>query len=141
MKTSSMHQSCKNSTENNVFNVNQRGKIRQIFEDLIRERKKAALEHGTAFPRQDLITTLVSLRNEENSAVLTDGEIIDNAIIIMVAGYDTTSILLSLLTRLLANDPSIYASILQDLRLQNKQGFPKDDRCSMIPSLHPLSLV
>ncbi|PNT39107.1 hypothetical protein POPTR_004G017700v4 [Populus trichocarpa] len=89
------------------------GKIRQILEDLIRE-KRAALEHGTAFPQQDLITTLLSLRNEENSAVLTDGEIIDNAIVIMIAGYDTSSVLLSLLIRLLADDPSIYASILQE---------------------------
>jgi cytochrome P450 family 26 subfamily A len=73
------------------------------------------LEHGTAFPQQDLITTLLSLRNEENSAVLTDGEIIDNAIVIMIAGYDTSSVLLSLLIRLLADDPSIYASILQGM--------------------------
>ncbi|KAL3596205.1 hypothetical protein D5086_007842 [Populus alba] len=89
------------------------GKIRPILEDLIRE-KRAALEHGTAFPQQDLITTLLSLRNEENSAVLTDEEIIDNAIVIMIAGYDTSSVLLSLLIRLLADDPSIYASILQE---------------------------
>lgn len=90
------------------------GKIRQILEDLIRE-KRAALEHGTAFPQQDLITTLLSLRNEDNSAVLTDEEIIDSAIVIMIAGYDTSSVLLSLLIRLLADDPSIYASILQGM--------------------------
>ncbi|GMP72951.1 hypothetical protein CsSME_00030819 [Camellia sinensis var. sinensis] len=51
------------------------------------------------------------IRNEDNSALLSDEEIEDNAVIIMVGEYDTSSILLSFLIRLLANEPSIYAAI------------------------------
>ncbi|GMP72956.1 hypothetical protein CsSME_00030823 [Camellia sinensis var. sinensis] len=45
-----------------------------------------------------------------NSALLSDEEIEDNVVIIMIGGYDTSSILLTLLIRLLANEPSIYAA-------------------------------
>ncbi|CAK7351121.1 unnamed protein product [Dovyalis caffra] len=90
-----------------------RAKIRTILMDLIQE-KRAALEHGTAFPQQDLITTLLSLRNEDNSVALSDEEIVDSLVLIMIAGYDTTSTLLSFLIRISANDPSVYASMIQE---------------------------
>ncbi|THF95596.1 hypothetical protein TEA_016638 [Camellia sinensis var. sinensis] len=55
-----------------------------------------------------------TIRNEDNSALLSDEEIEDNAVIIMIGGYDTSSILLTFLIRLLANEPSIYAAIVQE---------------------------
>ncbi|CAK7351137.1 unnamed protein product [Dovyalis caffra] len=88
-------------------------KIRTILMDLIQE-KRAALEHATAFPQQDLITSLLSLRNEDNSVVLSDEEIVDSLVFIMIAGYDTTSNLLSFLIRISADDPSVYASMIQE---------------------------
>ncbi|XP_028121275.1 beta-amyrin 28-monooxygenase-like [Camellia sinensis] len=57
---------------------------------------------------------LKHIRNEDNSALLSDEEIEDNAVIIMIGGYDTSSILLTFLIRLLANEPSIYAAIVQE---------------------------
>ncbi|KAL7184013.1 hypothetical protein ACSBR2_026230 [Camellia fascicularis] len=54
------------------------------------------------------------IHNKDNSALLSDEEIEDNAVIIMIAGYDTSSILLTFLIRLLANEPSIYAAIVQE---------------------------
>ncbi|KAI8001588.1 Beta-amyrin 28-monooxygenase [Camellia lanceoleosa] len=54
------------------------------------------------------------IHNEDNSALLSDEEIEDNAVIIMIGGYDTSSILLTFLIRLLANEPSIYAAIVQE---------------------------
>ncbi|CAK7351125.1 unnamed protein product [Dovyalis caffra] len=88
-------------------------KTRTILMNLIQE-KRAALEHATAFPKQDLITTLLSLRNEDNSVALSDEEIVDSLVLIMIAGYDTTSNLLSFLIRISANDPSVYASMIQE---------------------------
>ncbi|GMP72967.1 hypothetical protein CsSME_00030833 [Camellia sinensis var. sinensis] len=49
-----------------------------------------------------------------NSALLSDEEIEDNMVIIMIGGYDTSSILLTFVIRLLANEPSIYAAIVQE---------------------------
>lgn len=91
--------------------------------DLIHE-KKAALEQHNAIPQQDLITTLLSLQNEDKSVVLSDGEIVDSVIIIMLAGYDTTSILLTFLIRLLANDPSVYASVVQGMQINHSNQKP-----------------
>ena len=96
-------------------------KIRTIIKDLIHE-KRAAMEDQFTFPQQDLITTLLNLRNDDLSAALSDEEIVDNVIVIMIAGHDTTSILLSFLINLLANNPSVYAIVLQgkQLNLFNK---------------------
>ncbi|XP_034891490.1 cytochrome P450 716B1 [Populus alba] len=55
-------------------------KIREIVMDLIRE-KMVALDHPNASPQQDLITSLLSLRNDHNSVALSDEEIVDNAVI------------------------------------------------------------
>lgn len=88
-------------------------KIREIVMDLIRE-KRVALDHQNASPQQDLITSLLSLRNDHNSVALSDEEIVDNAIIIMIGGHDTSSILLAFLIRLLAKDPSVYAGVVQE---------------------------
>lgn len=93
-----------------------REKIRTIVMDLIHE-KRAAMEDQITSPQQDLITTLLRLRNADFSAAFSDEEIVDNVIIIMIAGYDTTSILLSSLINLLANNPSVYASVLQGTQL------------------------
>ncbi|KAI8000520.1 Disease resistance protein RPS2 [Camellia lanceoleosa] len=46
---------------------------------------------------------------------LVDEEIEANAVIIMIGGYDTSSILLTFLIMLLANEPSIYAAIVQGM--------------------------
>ena len=73
--------------------LNARARIRTVLLELIRE-KRAALEQQNVSPQQDLLTALLSLRNEDNSAVLSDEEIVDNAIASMVAGHDSISVLL-----------------------------------------------
>ncbi|GMP69887.1 hypothetical protein CsSME_00028973 [Camellia sinensis var. sinensis] len=90
-----------------------RAKMKTILMDLTSE-KRVALEKNGASPHQDLSICLLSIHNEDNSALLSDKEIEDNAVIIMIGGYDTSSILLTFLIRLLANEPSIYATIVQD---------------------------
>lgn len=93
-------------------------KVRAMLMNLIRE-KGAALEQNTASPNQDLISCLLSIRNE--SVVLSDEEIIDNAIIVMIAGHDTSAILITFFIRLLANDPSVYVTIVQGMIKKTKK--------------------
>ncbi|CAK7351117.1 unnamed protein product [Dovyalis caffra] len=88
-------------------------KVRTILLDLLQE-KRAALQNVTASRQQDFITTLLSLRNEDNSVVLSDEEIVDNVTVLMIAGHDTTSNLLSFLIRILATNPSVYSSVIQE---------------------------
>ncbi|TYH30348.1 hypothetical protein E1A91_A01G083200v1 [Gossypium mustelinum] len=87
-------------------------RAQKLLKVLIGE-KRVDLEKG-ASPRQDLITCLLSIRNEKDEQVISEKEIIHNVMLIMVAGYDTSSVLLTFLLRLFANDPAIYAAVLQE---------------------------
>ncbi|XP_065875454.1 taxane 10-beta-hydroxylase-like [Euphorbia lathyris] len=51
-----------------------RSKIENIIAELIQE-KRAALEQQKTSPQQDLLTSLISLRNEDNSPMLSDEDI------------------------------------------------------------------
>ncbi|KAK9133449.1 hypothetical protein Scep_012977 [Stephania cephalantha] len=82
-----------------------------IIKDLIEEKRQAIEEHRCS-PHADLMTCLLSIRGEDNEEIISEKEIIDNSLLIMVAGHDTTSILLTFLIRHLANDPNIYAAVL-----------------------------
>ncbi|KAJ0082892.1 hypothetical protein Patl1_11096 [Pistacia atlantica] len=90
-----------------------RAKFRSMILDLIHERR-AALKHQTAVPHQDLITCLLSIRNSDNSIILSDEEIVNNVIVLMIAGHDTSSVLITFLVRLLATNPTVYATIVQE---------------------------
>ncbi|KAE8704357.1 Inositol-1,4,5-trisphosphate 5-phosphatase 4 isoform 1 [Hibiscus syriacus] len=87
-------------------------RAQKLSKHLIDERRED-LKQG-ASPRQDLITCLLSIHNEENEQVVSEKEIIHNVMLIMVAGYDTSFVLLTFLLRLFANDPAIYTAVLQD---------------------------
>lgn len=91
-----------------------RAKFEVVISDLIRGRKEALQTHG-ASPRQDLITCLLNSRREGDAAALSDNEILDNVCAIMIAGHDTTSILLTSLIRLFALKPSIYTMVAQGI--------------------------
>ncbi|OMP04426.1 Cytochrome P450 [Corchorus olitorius] len=91
-------------------------RAQKILQGLINE-KRVALQQKTASPRQDLISCMLSIYNDKNEQVISDKEIIHNVMLVMVAGHDTSSILLTFLVRLLANDPAIYAAVLQEQEL------------------------
>ncbi|XP_065862355.1 cytochrome P450 716B1-like [Euphorbia lathyris] len=88
-------------------------KVQNIVQDLINE-KRMELEQKGANDHQDLITCLISIRNENNEAAITDKEIVHNIMLVLTAGHDTSSVLLTFLMRLFANEPSIYAAVLQE---------------------------
>ncbi|KAL5840532.1 hypothetical protein ACOSQ4_013140 [Xanthoceras sorbifolium] len=89
-------------------------KVRATLRELIREKREAMKQHSADAANKDLISCLLTIRNEDNSILLSDEELIDNAIVIMVAGHDTSSVLITFIIRLLANDPSVYATVLQE---------------------------
>lgn len=71
------------------------------------------LKQKNASTHEDLISCLLSIRDENGEEVITEKEIIHNVMLVMVAGYDTSSVLITFLIRLLAKDPAIYAAVLQ----------------------------
>ncbi|MCL7048985.1 hypothetical protein MKW94_029066 [Papaver nudicaule] len=94
-------------------------KVQSMIMQLVNEKRTAMTEQtDQQGQQQDLITCLLSTKDEENnmnnSELLTDQEIVDNVRLVMTAGYDTSSILLTFLIRLLANDPVIHASIFKE---------------------------
>ncbi|CAI0379887.1 unnamed protein product [Linum tenue] len=78
------------------------------------EEKRAQLQHGAGGPR-DLITSLVDMNN---SQAISDGEIIDNIKLVMTAGHDTSSVVITLVMRLLSNQPSVCAAVLKDIEFE-----------------------
>ncbi|KAI3680547.1 hypothetical protein L6452_35320 [Arctium lappa] len=91
-----------------------RKKLVPMVIDLIREKREAIEERKQTGPHKDLITSLLSIRDEDNLPTMSDEEIIDNIIAVMIAGYDTTSVLVTFLVRLLATDGSIYSAIARE---------------------------
>jgi cytochrome P450 len=88
--------------------------VRNMVKDLIRE-KRVELEQKGASPHQDLVTCLLSTRKEGNEEALTENEIVHNVMFVMLAGHDTTSVLVTFIMRILANEPSVYAAVLQGM--------------------------
>lgn len=87
-------------------------KTHQMLKELLRE-KRLELQKGAA-ENQDLISRLLSIRGEDGQELMSEKEIIDNAVIVMVAGHDTSSILITFLIRLLATDQSVYEAVLKE---------------------------
>jgi cytochrome P450 len=87
--------------------------VQNMVKDLIRE-KRVEVEQKGASPHQDLVTCLLSTRMD-NEEVLTEDEIVHNVMLVMVAGHDTSSVLMTFIMRLLANEPSVYAAVLQGI--------------------------
>lgn len=87
-------------------------RVQNMVKELIKE-KQNKLKQNTASPHQDLICRLLSIHNENNEELITEKEIVHNVMLVMVAGYDTSSVLITFLIRLLANNPDVYAAVLQ----------------------------
>ncbi|RDY06229.1 hypothetical protein CR513_09820 [Mucuna pruriens] len=76
--------------------------------------KKIELKQNGASAHQDLISCLLGMVGEDDRQVMSEKEIFHNIKLVMVAGYDTSSILITFIVRLLANEPAICAAVLQE---------------------------
>jgi cytochrome P450 len=84
-------------------------RARRLLRGVMREKKA---KQGDS-PNKNLISHLLTMRDEHGQQLLTDEEIVDNSLIPMIAGYDTTSILMTLMVRHLAGDPATLAAMVQ----------------------------
>ncbi|XP_076884237.1 cytochrome P450 716B1-like [Bidens hawaiensis] len=100
-----------------------RKKLVPMLIDLLHKKKEALKEQNQ---QKDLITSLLSIHNDDSSTTMSEEEIIDNIIVVMIAGYDTTSILLTFFARLLANNKSIYSTLVREQQEISSNKAPKE---------------
>jgi cytochrome P450 family 26 subfamily A len=88
-------------------------RIQNLLKEIVNQKK---VEHAKncVNSRQDLISRMLSMV-EDDKQVLTENEIIHNAMLVMVAGHDTSSVLITFIIRLLANEPAICEAVLQGM--------------------------
>lgn len=89
-------------------------RLQNMLKDLIRE-KRVELEQEGVSSHQDLISCLVSIRGQDNGESLSEDEIVHNVVAVMFAGHETTATLITFIIRVLANEPAIYARVVQGM--------------------------
>ncbi|KAA0046464.1 taxadiene 5-alpha hydroxylase-like [Cucumis melo var. makuwa] len=91
-------------------------KVQQILKQLLKDKAKRMEQkkENEEENDKDLITYLLRIKNKDKEQALTEEEILHNIILLMIAGHDTTSILLTLMLRVLATNPTVYADVLQE---------------------------
>ncbi|GLJ24651.1 hypothetical protein SUGI_0471330 [Cryptomeria japonica] len=97
-----------------TFNKGLRARARVVkrLSSLLNLRRREIAE-GKAMPDQDLMSWLITMKDDINKS-LTDQEIIDNLIVLMIGGHDTTAVLLTQLVRMLCLNPHVYNIVLQE---------------------------
>lgn len=74
--------------------------------------RKELLAEGILKDKDDIISSILSLK-DENDEPLSEEEVTDNFVALIIASHDTTAILSSLMVWKLARDPKIYSKILE----------------------------
>ncbi|XP_016556776.1 LOW QUALITY PROTEIN: cytochrome P450 716B1-like [Capsicum annuum] len=82
--------------------------LKQLISEKLHEFNNSASSH------QDLITCLLGILGENNQEVLSENEIIHNVMLIMAAGYDTSSVLITFIVRVLAKNPNVHEAVLKE---------------------------
>ncbi|KAK7300102.1 hypothetical protein RJT34_10936 [Clitoria ternatea] len=88
-------------------------RIQTMLKEIV-HKKKMELKQKVASDRQDLISCLLGMVDEDDKQVMTEKEIIHNIMLVMVAGHDTSSVVITFIIRVLANEPAISAAVLQE---------------------------
>ncbi|KAM7528602.1 hypothetical protein LguiB_032012 [Lonicera macranthoides] len=84
--------------------------IKKELVGIIRQRK-LALEQRTASPSQDLLSHLL-FSSDENGRFLTEAEIVNNILVLLFAGHDTSTIAITFLMKILGELPLVYDKVL-----------------------------
>ncbi|PKI67691.1 hypothetical protein CRG98_011904 [Punica granatum] len=92
--------------------IRARWKAEKILKEVIEEKRAEIGQNSNSNPR-DLISSLLSSGSREDEAI-TEEEILHNSMLVMVAGHDTSSVLITFIVRLLANEPAVYSAVLQE---------------------------
>ncbi|GLJ24765.1 hypothetical protein SUGI_0473340 [Cryptomeria japonica] len=86
--------------------------IREILQTVI-EKRRADLASGSASPQQDLLSFLLCNADGHGNA-LSDDDIKDNIMLLLMAGHDTSVVTVTMLLRHLALNPDCYQKVLKE---------------------------
>lgn len=89
---------------------------------LVRERR-AALEQKTALPCQDLLSHLLATP-DESGKFMPETVIVNNILMLLFAGHDTSSVAITMLLKNLAQLPHVYDKVLRE---QNEIAAAKEE--------------
>ncbi|KAK6163800.1 hypothetical protein DH2020_000664 [Rehmannia glutinosa] len=84
--------------------------IRRELQVIVRQRRME-LEQKTAIPSQDLLSHLLAYP-DENGKFMSEAVIINNILMLLFAGHDTSSSALTMLIKYLAEHPQVYENVL-----------------------------
>nr|AMZ03379.1 cytochrome P450 CYP716D20 [Plectranthus barbatus] len=87
-------------------------KIKKELHAIVRQRREA-LEQKTAVPSQDLLSHLLSFP-DENGKFMSEEVIVNNVLMLLFAGHDTSSSSITFLIRSLAQHPQIYDEVVRE---------------------------
>ncbi|GFP92454.1 beta-amyrin 28-oxidase [Phtheirospermum japonicum] len=88
--------------------------IRKELQVIVRQRI-VDLEHKTAIHSQDLLSHLLA-HPDENGTFMSEAVIINNILMLLFAGHDTTSSALTMLIKYLADNPQVYERVFAEQR-------------------------
>ncbi|KAI6685637.1 hypothetical protein NL676_031550 [Syzygium grande] len=106
--------------------------IRKMLRGIIKERRAAMEKKGAASPTQDLLSYLM-VTADKNGRFLTETEIINNLLLLLVASHDTTSCTVTMVIKFLGELPHVYEKVLAEQReiaMQKKsagEGLTRED--------------
>ncbi|GLJ43119.1 hypothetical protein SUGI_0894830 [Cryptomeria japonica] len=92
--------------------VKARAKLDEMLLSLI-EKRRSDLSAGRASPTQDLLSVLLTFRDERGNP-LRESEIIDNFSGLLHASYDTTISPITIMFKLLSSNPDCYEKMAQE---------------------------
>lgn len=82
---------------------------------MIMKKRKVDLEEKKASPTQDLLSHLL-VTSDTNGKFLNEVEIIDNILLLLFAGHDTSRSVLSSVMKYLGQLPEVYEQVLKGLK-------------------------
>uniref|UniRef100_A0ACD5TQD5 Uncharacterized protein n=1 Tax=Avena sativa TaxID=4498 RepID=A0ACD5TQD5_AVESA len=88
-------------------------RARLILQGIMRE-KKTRLQEGKASPNDDLLSRLLSMTDEHGQQLLSNEEIVDNALATVVGAHGSLAALMTFIVRQLADDPATLAAMVEE---------------------------
>ncbi|XP_027157993.1 beta-amyrin 28-monooxygenase-like [Coffea eugenioides] len=86
--------------------------IKKQLVTLVRQRK-VALQMGRASPSQDLLSHLLVTPNQ-NGAFMSEAMIVNNILMLLFAGHDTSAAAITSLVKALGEHPQVYHKVFQE---------------------------
>ncbi|MCB2408148.1 cytochrome P450 [Hymenobacter lucidus] len=89
--------------------------LRELLGGYIARRRAANEAPGTPAPPDDLLQMLLDVRYEDTGLPMTDQQVLDEALILLIAGHETSANALTWLLYLLAQNPAEAAAIRAEM--------------------------